>query len=137
MCTMPQVRVQRSCELLSQRRRFDSHMKAQEKALVTQQGTVDAAVLALRADAAEWRAKLLGCERLLSESLSGRGLDICLRQAQVLRLKLERQLELRVQELQALVEHSCNTVVAASTQFEAEHLKSFDGEVQGGSSGAG
>lgn len=123
-----QVRVVRSAELVAQRRRVDSHLKAQEKAVQQQAAQVDAALLALRSDAACWCSKLLDSERLLGNALSSRGIDICWREAQALRVKLDRQLEQRVQELQRLVQETCAGLEATSTAFEAEHLKSFAGE---------
>lgn len=92
-----------------------------------QQARFDAAVLDLRADAAEWRDKLLDSARLLGAALSGNGIDICWRGAQALRVKLDRQLEQRMQQLQQLVHDTCSSVAATSTAFEAEHLKAFAG----------
>lgn len=123
-----QVRVVRSAELVAQRRRVDSHLKAQEKAVQQQQTQFDAAVLDLRADAADWRAKLLDYERLLGSALSSKGIDICWREAQALRVKLGRQLDQRMQQLQQLVLETCSSLDATSTDFEAEHLKAFAGE---------
>lgn len=123
-----QVRVVRSIELVAQRRRVDNHLKAQEKAVQQQQSQFDAAVLELRADAAEWRAKLLGYERLLGSALSSKGIDICWREAQALRVKLDRELEQRMHQLQQLVQKTCSALDATSTAFEAECLKSFAGE---------
>lgn len=123
-----QVRVVRSAELVAQRRRVDSHLKAQEKAVQQQAAQIDAAVLALRADAAAWRSKLLDYERLLGNALSSKGIDICWREAQALRVKLDKQLEQRMQELRRLVDETCSSVAATSTAFEAEHLKSFAGQ---------
>jgi hypothetical protein len=126
LCT--QVRVVRSAELVAQRRRVDSHLEAQEKAVQQQQARFDAAVLSLQADAAAWRAKLLDYEQLLGNALSIKGIDICWREAQALRVKLDKQLEQRVQELQAMVQETCASLDATSTAFETEHLKSFAGE---------
>lgn len=122
-----QVRVVRSAELVAQRRRVDGHLRAQEKAVQQQQEQIDAAVLALRADAASWRAKLLDYERLLGNCLSSKGVDICWREAQALEVKLHKQLEQRRQQLQQLVAETCSSLAATSTAFEAEHLMSFAG----------
>jgi hypothetical protein len=119
--------VVRSAELVAQRRRVDSHLKAQEKAVQQQQAQCDAAVLDLRADAADWRAKLLDYERLLGNALSSKGIDICWREAQALRVKLDRHLDQRMQQLQQLVLETCSSLNSTSTAFEAEHLKSFAG----------
>jgi hypothetical protein len=120
--------VVRSAELVAQRRRVDSHLRAQENAVQQQQALLDAAVLDLRADAGNWRAKLLDYERLLGNALSSKGIDICWREAQALRVKLDRQLDQRMQQLQQLVLETCSNLNATSTAFATEHLKSFAGQ---------
>lgn len=113
---------------MAQQRRVHNHLKAQEKAVQQQQSQFDGAVLELKADAAEWRAKLLDYERLLGNALSSKGIDICWREAQALRVKLDRQVEQRMHQLQQLVQDTCSALDATSTAFEAEYLKSFAGE---------
>lgn len=121
------MRAARSIELLAQRRRVEAHMARQSKAVKQQAAAAQEAVQALRADAAAWKAKLLGYERLLGAALSLKGLEICWREAQALRGRLERQLGERLEEAAAGVAAGCAAVVAANREFEAAHLKSFAG----------
>jgi hypothetical protein len=115
----------RSAELLSQRRRHHARVKAVEAAVARAQDQVDVAVLALRADAAAWRDKLLGYEGLLGDALSSKGIDICWRQAQAAKGKADKQLQQRLQVLGQLVASCGEAVVAASTQLrEAGHAPS-------------
>lgn len=102
-------------------------MARQSKAVKQQAAAAQEAVQALRADAAAWKAKLLGYERLLGAALSLKGLEICWREAQALRGRLERQLGERLEEAAAGVAAGCAAVVAANREFEAAHLKSFAG----------
>lgn len=124
-----QGRVVRSTELVAQRRRVDGHLKAQEKAVQQQAAQVNDAFLALKADAAGWRSKLLDYERLLGNALSSKGIDICFREVQAVKVKLDRQLEQRLEQLQHLIDQTCSSLTSTSKAFEEDHLKSFAGKL--------
>jgi hypothetical protein len=102
-------------------------MARQSKAVKQQAAACQDTLQALRTDAAAWKAKLLGYERLLGAAMSLKGVDICWREAQALRSKLEKQLEQRVEAAAAGIVAGCAAVVAANREFEAAHLKSFAG----------
>jgi hypothetical protein len=121
------VRAARSIELLAQRRRVEAHMACQNKAVKQQAAAFQDTLAALRTDAAAWKAKLLGYERLLGNAMSLKGVDICWREAQALRVKLEKQLAERVDAAGAALVSGCAAVVAANREFEEAHLKSFAG----------
>ncbi|KAF6266701.1 hypothetical protein COO60DRAFT_9929 [Scenedesmus sp. NREL 46B-D3] len=72
-----EVRAARSFELLAQRRRVEAHMARQSKAVKQQAAAAQDALQALRTNAAAWKAKLLGYERLLGNAMSLKGVDIC------------------------------------------------------------
>lgn len=122
-----QVRAARSFELLAQRRRVEAHMARQSKAVKQQAAAAQDALQALRTNAAAWKAKLLGYERLLGNAMSLKGVDICWREAQALRAKLEQQLGDRVEAAAAALVAGCAAVAAANRDFEAAHLKLFAG----------
>jgi len=118
---------------VAQRRRVDGHLKAQEKAVQQQAAQVNDAFLALRADAAGWRSKLLDYERLTGNALSSKGIDISWREAQALKVKLDKQLEQRcLEQLHQLIDQTCSSLTSTSKAFEEEHLKSFAGELLSG-----
>lgn len=123
-----QVRAARSIELLAQRRHFEAHTRAQTKAVHQQAASFDDSLHSLRADAAAWKAKLLNYERLLANAMSLKGIDICWREAQALRVKQGKQLAERVALLQGRITASCEAVVAGNREFEAANLKLFEGE---------
>jgi hypothetical protein len=102
-------------------------MARQSKAVKQQAAAFEDSLQALRADAAAWKAKLLGYERLLGNAMSLKGVDICWREAQALRGKLEKQLGERVEAAAAGIVAGCAAVVTANREFEAAHLKSFAG----------
>jgi len=124
-----QVRASRSSELLGQCRRVQQHMQSQSNAVKQQSSKFDESVQRLRADMGTWKAKLLNYEKLLSNSLSLKGLDVTWREGLALKTKLDKQLHEASDDLHAWVSTSCAAVSSANRRFEAELLKPFAGEL--------
>jgi hypothetical protein len=72
-------------------------------------------------------SKLRGYERLLGNALSLKGIDICWREAQSLKARLDKQLAGQVASVRQQVEVSCAAVVTANRKFEEMHLNTFAG----------
>ncbi len=106
-------------------------MSQQSKSVRQQQAAADARRGAARGEADGWVARLRACERLLGQVLSLKGVDICWREAQALKVKLDRQLALAAAELQGGSEAECEAVVEANQKFAVEHLRGFEGENMG------
>eukprot|EP00775_Hariotina_reticulata_P013720 gene13720-13842_t len=120
-----EVRASRSSELVGQRRCVQQHMQSQSTAVKQQSSKFDESVQQLQADVASWKAKLLNCEKLLSNSLSLKRLDVTWRENLALKGKLDKQVLERVDTLHAWVSSSCAAVTAANRKFEDDKLKPF------------
>lgn len=125
-----QVRAARSNELLAQQRRVERHMRLQARIVKEQQAVYHSGVQELRKSVSAWKAKIGGYEQLLGNALSLKGIDSCWREAQALKVKLEKQLSEQVEELKATISRGSDAVVAGNVQFVAEHLKSIEGRQQ-------
>ena len=75
--------------------------------------------------------KLRGYERLLGNALSLKSIDICWREAQALKARLEKQLVGQVAAARQQMQASCGAVVAANRRFEETQLKTFAGRIAG------
>ncbi|KAG1660824.1 hypothetical protein FOA52_010249 [Chlamydomonas sp. UWO 241] len=120
-----ETRLSRSVELVAQRRRVETHMRAHGKAVQAQADACDEWVAAMKAQVEKLVGRLRGYEAFLGQCLSLKTLDIRKREAEALQQRITRDMAAQVDEIEERIASSCTRLVEANAAFTASELKSF------------
>ncbi|GIL62977.1 hypothetical protein Vafri_17149, partial [Volvox africanus] len=121
-----EVRTARSVELVAQRRRVELHLKSQSKAVKAQAAAFDDGLRLLEAEVRKGIARLRATESFLGQCLSSKAIGIRQREAEGLRVRLEKDMTAKLSDLEERTKAAITKITDANRKFETDELRTFD-----------
>ena len=117
------VRLKRSIELIGQRRKMETHIKALNTAIRREIETYKDAFRELKDHYHAQVGRIAQAERLLGTALSVKSLEIRKREAVSMRTVIDKDTEARAAELIAQTEANCLMLKGLNSRFDRDTLK--------------